>query len=142
MKKLLSVGLISLSIVSLAACSQPKARLLKLARRQRLKLSKSSESKVPKEYKTAVTKAKQYASTVYMSKEGLRAQLVSFDKYSQEAADYAVENSGIDYNKQAVEKAKQYQDTVAMSPDAIRDQLVNFDKFTQEEADYAVQNLK
>ena len=58
------------------------------------------------------------------------------------AADYAVENSGIDYNKQAVEKAKQYQDTVAMSPDAIRDQLVNFDKFTQEEADNAVQNLK
>ena len=106
------------------------------------KTEQSSESKVPKEYKTAVTKAKQYASTVYMSKEGLRAQLVSFDKYSQEAADYAVENSGIDYNKQAVEKAKQYQDTVAMSPDAIRDQLVNFDKFTQEEADYAVQNLK
>ena len=77
-----------------------------------------------------------------MSKEGLRAQLVSFDKYSQDASDYAVENSGIDYSKQAIEKAKQYQDTLAMSPDAIRNQLVNFDKFTQEEADNAVKNLK
>nr|4EQQ_A Chain A, Putative host cell surface-exposed lipoprotein [Streptococcus phage TP-J34]4EQQ_B Chain B, Putative host cell surface-exposed lipoprotein [Streptococcus phage TP-J34] len=99
-------------------------------------------SKVPKEYRTAVSKAKQYASTVHMSKEELRSQLVSFDKYSQDASDYAVENSGIDYNKQALEKAKQYQDTLSMSPDAIRDQLVSFDKFTQEEADYAVANLK
>lgn len=104
MKKLLSVGLISLSIVSLAACSQAKSTSSQTSSTSKAKTEQSSESKVPKEYKTAVTKAKQYASTVYMSKEGLRAQLVSFDKYSQEAADYAVENSGIDYNKQAVEK--------------------------------------
>lgn len=97
--------------------------------------------KVPTEYKTAVTKAKQYAETVYMSKEGLRSQLVDFEKYSQEAADYAVENSGIDYKKQALEKAKQYQETMAMSPEAIREQLVSYEKFTQEEADSAVSNL-
>ena len=134
MKKLLSFGLLSLSIVALAACSQTKSTSSQTSKTSEAKTEQSSESKVPKEYRTAVSKAKQYAGTVPMSKEGLRSQLVSFDKYSQEASNYAVDNAGIDYNKQALEKAKQYQDTMAMSPDAIRDQLVNFDKFTQEEA--------
>ena len=67
-----------------------------------------------------------------MSKESLRNQLVEFEKFSQEAANYAVDNANIDYKKQALEKAKQYQDTVSMSPEAIRTQLVDFEKFTLE----------
>ena len=78
---------------------------------------------------------------MHMSKEALRSQLVDYEKYSQEAADYAVDNSDIDYKKQALEKAKQYQKTMAMSPEAIREQLVKYEKFTQEEADSAISNL-
>lgn len=141
MKKLLSLGLLSLSVVALVACSQSKSSSSDTGSKSEAKTEQSSEKKVPTEYKTAVTKAKQYAETVHLSKEGLRSQLVNFEKYSQEAADYAVDNSDIDYNKQALEKAKQYQKTVAMSPEAIREQLVNYDKFTQEEADSAVSNL-
>nr|DAF23043.1 MAG TPA: Host cell surface-exposed lipoprotein [Caudoviricetes sp.]DAM98064.1 MAG TPA: Host cell surface-exposed lipoprotein [Caudoviricetes sp.]DAQ47869.1 MAG TPA: Host cell surface-exposed lipoprotein [Caudoviricetes sp.] len=141
MKKLLSLGLLSLSVVALVACSQGKSSSSEAGSSSEAKTEQSSEKKIPSEYKTAVTKAKQYAETVHLSKEGLRSQLVNFEKYSQEAADYAVDNSDIDYKKQALEKAKQYQETMAMSPEAIREQLVNYEKFTQEEADSAVSNL-
>lgn len=141
MKKLLSLGLLSLSIVALVACSQGKSSSSEAGSTSEAKTEQSSEKKIPSEYKTAVTKAKQYAETMHMSKEALRSQLVGYEKYSQEAADYAVDNSDIDYNKQALEKAKQYQETMAMSPEAIRDQLVKYEKFTQEEADSAVSNL-
>lgn len=141
MKKLLSLGLLSLSVVALVACSQGKSSSSEAGSTSEVKTEQSSEKKIPSEYKTAVTKAKQYAETVHLSKEGLRSQLVNFEKYSQEAADYAVDNSDIDYKKQALEKAKQYQETMAMSPEAIREQLVNYEKFTQEEADSAVSNL-
>lgn len=141
MKKLLSLGLLSLSVVALVACSQGKSSSSEAGSSSEAKTEQSSEKKIPSEYKTAVTKAKQYAETVYMSKEKLRSQLVDFEKYSQEAADYAVDNSDIDYKKQALEKAKQYQETMAMSPESIREQLVNYEKFTQEEADSAVSNL-
>ena len=141
MKKLLSLGLLSLSVVALVACSQGKSSSSEAGSSSEAKTEQSSEKKIPSEYKTAVTKAKQYAETVHLSKEGLRSQLVNFEKYSQEAADYAVDNSDIDYKKQALEKAKLYQETMAMSPEAIREQLVNYEKFTQEEADSAVSNL-
>ena len=141
MKKLLSLGLLSLSVVALVACSQGKSSSSEAGSSSEAKTEQSSEKKIPSEYKTAVTKAKQYAETVHLSKEGLRSQLVNFEKYSQEAADYAVDNSDIDYKKQALEKAKQYQETMAMSPEAIREQLVSYEKFTQEEADSAVSNL-
>ena len=141
MKKLLSLGLLSLSVVALVACSQGKSSSSEAGSTSEAKTEQSSEKKIPSEYKTAVTKAKQYAETVHLSKEGLRSQLVNFEKYSQEAADYAVDNSDIDYKKQALEKAKQYQETMAMSPEAIREQLVNYEKFTQEEADSAISNL-
>ena len=141
MKKLFSLGLLSLSVVALVACSQGKSSSSEVGSSSEAKTEQSSEKKIPSEYKTAVTKAKQYAETVHLSKEGLRSQLVNFEKYSQEAADYAVDNSDIDYKKQALEKAKQYQETMAMSPEAIREQLVNYEKFTQEEADSAVSNL-
>ena len=133
MKKLLSLGVLSLSVVALVACSQSSSGSSDT--------SSKSEANVPTEYKTAVKKAKQYANTIHMSKEGLRTQLVDIEKYSQEAADYAVDNADIDYSKQAIEKAKQYQETIAMSPEAIRTQLVDIEKFTQEEADNAVANL-
>lgn len=146
MKKLLSLGIITFSTLALVACSQDTKEATsspenKTEQATTTKTEKADDS-IPTEYKTAVKKATQYADTVHLSKEGLRTQLVDFEKFSQEAADYAVENANIDYKQQAVEKAKQYQETVAMSPEAIRGQLVDFEKFTQEEADYAVENLE
>lgn len=107
--------------------------------------TESAEPDVPAEYKNALIKAEQYSDTMYMSKQGIYDQLTSEygEQFSEEAAQYAVDNLQADYKKNALEKAKQYQEQMAMSSDAIRDQLVseNGEKFTEEEADYAISNL-
>jgi hypothetical protein len=107
--------------------------------------TKAPEPAVPAEYKTALTKAKQYSDTMHMSKQGIYDQLVSpnGEKYTAEAAQYAVDNLKTDYNANALAKAKQYQTTMSMSPAAIHDQLTsaNGEKFTAAEADYAVAHL-
>ncbi|WP_410170391.1 Ltp family lipoprotein [Clostridium perfringens] len=100
---------------------------------------------VPKEYKSALRKAKVYSDTMSMSKEGLYDQLTSEygEKFSDEAAQYAVDNLDVNWKENALKKAKVYQETMAMSPSAIYDQLVSEygEKFTEEEAQYAVDNL-
>ena len=103
------------------------------------------EPAVPAEYATALIKAGMYSETMYMSKAGLYDQLTSEygEKYSPEAAQYAVDTLQADYNANALEKAKTYRDTMAMSPEAIRDQLTSEygEQFTPAEADYAIANL-
>ncbi len=104
------------------------------------------ESKtVPAEYKSALSKAGSYANTMHMSKRGVYDQLVSEygEKFTAEAAQYAVDNVKADWNANALAKAKNYQDVMHMSPSAIRDQLTSEygEKFTQAEADYAIQHL-
>ena len=83
---------------------------------------------------------------MHMSKQGIYDQLISEygDKFSVEAAQYAVDNLQADYNANALEKAKTYQKMMNMSPEAIRDQLTSEygEKFTQSEADYAVSHLQ
>ena len=82
---------------------------------------------------------------MHMSKQGIYDQLTSEygEKFSPEAAQYAIDNMQADWNANALEKSKSYQEQMAMSPEAIRDQLVSDsgEKFTQEEADYAIANL-
>lgn len=101
---------------------------------------------VPKEYKSALTKATIYANDMYMSKEGLYDQLISEygEKFSEEAAQYAIDNVEANWKENALQKAKTYQDDMAMSPDAIYDQLISDygEKFTEEEAQYAIDNLE
>ncbi|KAF2783882.1 hypothetical protein SV13_07920 [Clostridium perfringens] len=103
------------------------------------------EEEVPKEYKSALRKAKVYSDTMNMSKEGLYDQLTSEygEKFSDEAAQYAMDNLDVNWKENALKKAKVYQETMAMSPSAIYDQLVSEygEKFTEEEAQYAVDNL-
>lgn len=102
--------------------------------------------KVPTEHKSALKKAKTYSDTMHMSKAGLYEQLVSEfgEKFTPEAAQYAIDNLQADWNKNALEKAKTYQDTMDMSPSAIYDQLTSEygEKFTAEEAQYAIDNLQ
>jgi len=80
-----------------------------------------------------------------MSKQGIYDQLTSDygEKFTPEAAQYAVDNLKTDYNANALAKAKDYQKTANMSPAAIHDQLTSSygEKFTQAEADYAIQHL-
>jgi hypothetical protein len=80
-----------------------------------------------------------------MSKKSVYDQLVAEfgEKFSPDAAQYAVDNVIADWNANALAKAKTYQDTMSMSPEAIRSQLVSSygEKFTEAEADYAIQHL-
>ncbi len=108
-------------------------------------LESSNISNVPTEFKSALKRAESYSKTMHMSKRGIYEQLTSdFDKFSAEAAQYAVDNLKADYNANALAKAKSYQKMLSMSPEGIRSQLTSEygDKFTQEEADYAVANLE
>ena len=83
---------------------------------------------------------------MHMSKQGIYDQLISEygDKFSTEAAQYAVDNLKADYKANALEKAKTYYNNMSMSKEAIRNQLISEygEKFPEEEADYAVQNLE
>ncbi|WP_083308434.1 Ltp family lipoprotein [Corynebacterium sp. HMSC064E08] len=103
------------------------------------------DEKVPTEYKNALRKAEIYANRMHMSKAGIYDQLTSEygEKFSPEAAQYAMDNLDADWNKNALEKARIYQDSMAMSPDAVYEQLTSEygEQFTPEEAQYAVDNL-
>lgn len=105
----------------------------------------SSVPSVPSEYKSALNKATSYANTMHMSKRGVFLQLTSDygEKFSKEAAQYAIDNVKADWNANALAKAKSYQDTMSMSPSRIHDQLTSDygEKFTREEADYAIAHL-
>lgn len=107
--------------------------------------TKPKVAEVPTEYKSALKSAENYNKIIPMSKAGLFAQLTSEagDKFSEKAAQYAVDNIKADWNANALKSAKNYQEMMAMSPEAIREQLVSDagDKYTAEEADYAVKNL-
>ena len=103
------------------------------------------EADVPAEYASALRQAKNYADTLNMSEQGVYDQLTSEygGQFSEEAAQYAIDNVEADWKANALEKAKDYQAQQAMSPEAIRDQLTSSygEKFTAEEADYAIENL-
>ena len=100
---------------------------------------------VPKEYKSALKKAEIYSEKMHMSKAGLFEQLTSEygEKFSLEAAQYAVDNITADWNANALAKARIYQDSMAMSPQGIYDQLVSEygERFTPEQAQFAINNL-
>lgn len=113
---------------------------------EKKEVTEKKDEKVPTEYKTALKKAEMYSKTMYMSKVAIYDQLTSEygEKYSPEAAQYAIDNMKADWNANALKKAESYQKDMAMSPEAIREQLSSEhgEKFTTEEADYAVNNLK
>lgn len=106
----------------------------------------SADSNIPTEYKSALKSAKSYSDIMHMSKQGIYDQLTSEygDKFTAEAAQYAVDNLQADYKENALKSAESYQEIMSMSPAAIHDQLTSEygGKFTQEEADYAIANLK
>ncbi|MBX3077859.1 MAG: Ltp family lipoprotein [Cryobacterium sp.] len=110
--------------------------------------TKAPEPEAPKvspEFKSALIKAGSYSEIMHMSKAAIYDQLTSQygEKFSPEAAQYAVDNVKADWNANALAKAKSYQEEMAMSPEAIRDQLTSEygEKFTAAQADYAIRHL-
>lgn len=105
----------------------------------------ASTPSVPREYKSALAKAKSYSDIMHMSKQGIYDQLTSEygENFPADAAQYAIDNLNADYNKNALEKAKDYQKNLNMSTASIREQLISEygEQFTEEEADYAISNL-
>lgn len=95
------------------------------------------------EEKNALKKAETYSNTMYMSKQGIYDQLISsVEGFTEEAAQYAIDNIEADWNKNALEKAKTYQKSMSMSSAAIYNQLVSsVEGFTKSEAQYAIDNL-
>ena len=105
----------------------------------------SKDENVPTEYKSALNKAYTYSETMSMSKAGIYDQLTSEygEKFSAEAAQYAIDNMEVDWKANALEKAKTYSDTMYMYKLGVYNQLISEygEKFTEEEAQYAVDNV-
>ncbi|MFR4400934.1 MAG: Ltp family lipoprotein [Peptococcus niger] len=158
MKKLLIPTMLSFLLLILPACGSPPANESSSsasissssvssytpAESSDEETSSKSTSNIPREYKSALNSAKNYLSISGFSKAGLYDQLTSDagDKFTPEAAQYAIDNLKVDWNKQALKCAENYQD-MDMSPAEIYDQLVSSagEQFTPEEAQYAIDNL-
>ncbi|WP_228469910.1 Ltp family lipoprotein [Listeria welshimeri] len=119
------------------AIEEEEARKEAAAQKEKERLGAEGES--------ALIKAQSYSDMMQMSKAGIYDQLTSEygEKFSPEAAQYAVDNIEADFNINALGKAKDYQETMSMSPEAIRDQLTSEygEKFTPSEANYAITHL-
>lgn len=124
---------------------EPKEELEEELEEEVEESSGEAEEDIPKEYQSALRKAEIYANKMHMSKAAVYDQLVSEygEKFSEEAAQYAIDNVEADWKENALQKAIIYQDEMAMSPKAIYDQLISEygEKFTEEEAQYAIDNL-
>ena len=103
----------------------------------------SSSNDSNSEYSAALGKAKSYNSLFHMSKKRMYRQLTSdFDKFSNDAAQYAVDHLEADYKYNALFHAKNYRKLFNMSKSRLINQLTSsIDGFTEEEANYAINHL-
>ena len=105
-----------------------------------------SKGKKPKtEYLNALKKAEIYSEQMHLSKRRIYLQLTSEygEKFSADAAQYAIDHLDADYKKNALAKAKEYQENLSMSKSAIYTQLISDygERFTKKEAQYAIDLL-
>lgn len=94
---------------------------------------------ISREFKNALDKAKSYLNHSAFSKDGLFGQLL-YEKFSEDAAQYAVDHVNTDWNENALKKAKSYMNYSAFSKEGLFNQLI-YEKYTDEEARYAVDNI-
>ena len=147
-KKVRNLGIIFGVIVGIAVgCSNTENTTTNevTASNQKIEESKEVEDNVPTEYKQALKSAQNYIDVMAFSKQGLYDQLTSeyAEKYSDEAAQYAIDNVKADYKEEAVEAAKNYLDTMSFSKEGLKNQLTSqyADKYTEEEAQYAIDKV-
>jgi len=98
----------------------------------------------------ALKKTEYYSGDWNMSKKDIYDTLISKhignDKFTEEEAQYAVDNVEADWKENALKTAEYYSADLNMSKEKIRIKLSltykNGDKFTEEEVEYAMDNLK
>lgn len=88
------------------------------------------------EQKNALSQAKNYLGIMPFSHSGLIEQL-KYEGYSDEAATYAADSCGADWNEQAAKQAQQYLDTMSFSHSGLVEQLI-YEGFTADQAEYGV----
>ena len=91
------------------------------------------------EYTRAYEKAKTW-SKKHLSQQQIKIYLTKYDRYSEDATQYALNKLNVDWKEQALLRAKSYQE-FHYSKNKLVEQLINIDKFTQEEADYAIEHV-
>lgn len=91
------------------------------------------------EYTRAYEKAKSW-SKKHLSQQQIKIYLTKYDRYSEDATQYALNKLNVDWKEQALLRAKSYQE-FHFSKEKLVWQLINIDKFTQEEADYAIEKV-
>ena len=100
---------------------------------------------VPTEYLSALKKAESYSEHMHMSKAAIYDQLTSKygEQFTEQAAQYAMENLQADWNANALACAASYSENMHLSKAAIYDQLTSEygEQFTAEEAQYAIDHL-
>lgn len=94
---------------------------------------------IPMEYQNALKSANEYLNYTAFSKEGLYNQL-KHEKYSDDAARYAVDHVNADWKECAVKAAESYLAYSSFSKEELYDQLI-YEKYTEEEARYAVDKV-
>jgi len=103
--------------------------------------SPSVDPNAPDGAAAALEEAQIWAVSLGGSKAGTYAKVLASGA-SPEAAQYAVDTVGVDWQENAVKKAKQYRDG-GMPVETLHDQLTSEygEQFTVEEADYAMAHL-
>ncbi len=102
--------------------------------------SKNSTSSGDLESQNALDAAKEYLTYNGYSYKGLSDQL-SYDGYSEDAIQYAVDNCGADWQEQAIKLAEEELQYASFSSSGLVEQLT-YDGFSKEEAETAVEALK
>ena len=100
----------------------------------------SHPTSIDPEYTNAYATAKKFLEKSHLSKQQIKNDLTKYDKYSEDATQYALNKLNIDWKEQALLKAKSYQE-FHYSKEKLVEQLINVELFTQEEADYAVEQV-
>ena len=91
------------------------------------------------EYTRAYEEAKSW-SKKHLSQQQIKIYLTKYDRYSEDATQYALNKLNIDWKEQAVLAAKSLQ-RYRYSKEKLVWQLINVELFTQEEADYAAEQV-
>lgn len=108
-------------------------------------IEEQKQDAVSQEYLNAKKKAEIYC-WMFMSQEWIKEQLTSsaWEWFSEDSAQYAMENLDCDYKANALEKGKFYFTEMNLSKERVLEQLSSpvGEKFTKEEAQYAIDNLE
>ena len=91
------------------------------------------------DYTYAYEKAKSW-SKKHLSQQQIKIYLTKYDRYSEDATQYALNKLNVDWKEQALLRAKSNQE-FHYSKNKLVELLINVDKFTQEEADYAIEHV-